>query len=137
MGIISAIKSLLGLEETSRSVGGTDVTVEREPTTSTERTEEGSEIADSVTSESAAVETDHSDSTTGAQSGDVEVEATGVEGDPVDSIKGIGSTYADRLAEAGVQTVDDLAEASAADLDEATGIGEGRIESWIERAQSR
>lgn len=52
-------------------------------------------------------------------------------------IKGIGSAYADRLVEAGVDAVDDLAAADAADLSEATGISEKRLQRWIDRAQDR
>jgi hypothetical protein len=36
-----------------------------------------------------------------------------------------------------VHTVADLAAADAAELDDATDIGEGRLETWIERAKAR
>ncbi|OAQ51783.1 hypothetical protein HTG_15485 [Natrinema mahii] len=57
--------------------------------------------------------------------------------EPVDSIKGIGPAYADRLAGAGVETVGELAVADAADLAEQTDISEKRIQGWIDRAEVR
>ncbi|WP_331236276.1 helix-hairpin-helix domain-containing protein [Natronorarus salvus] len=57
--------------------------------------------------------------------------------DPVVEIKGIGPSYADRLGEAGVETVSDLADADAEELGEATGISPKRIEAWIDRARVR
>ena len=61
-------------------------------------------------------------------------EATSAE--PVDALDGIGPAYAERLGEAGVDTVADLAAADAADLAERTGLGDGRVAGWIERARS-
>lgn len=58
-------------------------------------------------------------------------------GEPVDAIKGIGSSYAERLAEADVETVGDLSNADPDDLAEATGISGTRIERWIDRARQR
>ncbi|ELY61150.1 DUF4332 domain-containing protein [Natronolimnohabitans innermongolicus] len=57
--------------------------------------------------------------------------------EPVDSIKGIGPAYADRLTAAGVETVADLAAADAADLAEQTDVSEKRIQGWIDRAEVR
>ncbi|QSG05646.1 helix-hairpin-helix domain-containing protein [Halapricum desulfuricans] len=57
--------------------------------------------------------------------------------EPTDVIKGIGSTYADRLADAGVETVADLAARDADALAEETGISEKRLQTWIERAKHR
>jgi len=54
---------------------------------------------------------------------------------PVDELKGIGSAYAERLGNAGIESVADLAAADAATLDEETDIGQGRIEGWIEQAE--
>lgn len=58
-------------------------------------------------------------------------------GEPVDSIKGIGPAYADRLAAAGVETVSDLAVADADELAEQTDISATRIQGWIDRASVR
>lgn len=54
--------------------------------------------------------------------------------EPVDVLNGIGSAYAERLGNAGVDTVADLAAADAADLSEDTDIAEGRIQNWIDQA---
>ncbi|TYL40259.1 DUF4332 domain-containing protein [Natronococcus pandeyae] len=57
--------------------------------------------------------------------------------EPVDVIKGIGPAYADRMADAGVETVADLADADAAELESETDISEKRIQGWIDRAKVR
>ena len=54
--------------------------------------------------------------------------------EPVDVLNGIGPAYADRLADAGVETVGDLASADPAELAEAADIAEGRIQGWIDQA---
>lgn len=58
-------------------------------------------------------------------------------GESTDVIEGIGPTYADRLADAGIETVGDLAEADAAELAERADLPETRVERWIERARDR
>ena len=55
---------------------------------------------------------------------------------PVDGIDGIGPAYAARLAEAGVETVSDLQTSDPNDLAEKTDIEVGRIENWLERADT-
>lgn len=62
-----------------------------------------------------------------------DAEATGSDESP-DVLNGIGPAYAERLADAGVDTVADLADADAAALGDETGLGEGRIANWIEQA---
>ncbi|MFB6171187.1 MAG: helix-hairpin-helix domain-containing protein [Haloarculaceae archaeon] len=54
---------------------------------------------------------------------------------PVDSLTGIGSAYAERLADAGVETVGDLVEADPLTVAEESGISEKRIERWMETAR--
>ena len=170
MGLISAIKSLLGIGDTrdrSRGrPGGTDVTVEREPDATSERAvkESGAETADTGdavdadegadadggadTDEETGADEDaeltfesEPDTAGGDASGATGEEPDGEEretgGAPVEEIKGIGPAYAERLGEAGVHTVSDLADADAADLGEATELGENRIQGWIDRAKAR
>ena len=56
------------------------------------------------------------------------------DGDPVDTISGIGPAYAERLGNAGVETVPELLAADDVSLAEATDISEKRITRWQERA---
>jgi predicted flap endonuclease-1-like 5' DNA nuclease len=159
MGLLSAIKSALGLSDSAGRAGGTDVTVERESDATNERAVKESdpdEIETAGATEADATSHDET-GTTSADSGTAEADSPGgdgsvegvdesdqkdgesseTDGEPVDEIKGIGPAYADRLAEAGVYTVADLAAADAAELDDATDIGGGRLETWIERAKAR
>jgi predicted flap endonuclease-1-like 5' DNA nuclease len=57
--------------------------------------------------------------------------------EPTSEIKGIGPSYADRLAEAGVESIGDLAAADPAELAEQTDLSEKRLGRWVERAQAR
>ena len=54
--------------------------------------------------------------------------------DSVETVDGIGPAYAERLGNAGVETVPELREADAVSLAEATDISEKRISRWEERA---
>lgn len=169
MGLISAIKSLLGIgdshDRSHDGTAGTDVTVERETDASSERAvkesdaeargtaDTGGTDVDGVdgTEEAASSDTSETDDGDGAElSFDNEMEATSedgvgsaeegddsADGEPVDRIKGIGPSYSEQLTDAGVRTVSDLADADAAELNEATGIGENRIQGWIDRANAR
>jgi predicted flap endonuclease-1-like 5' DNA nuclease len=190
MGLISAIKSLLGLDNSRgrsrEDSGGTDVTVEREPDAESERA-----VKESDATETDAAEGERADAEDEADShepegtdadeeaeltfendretaGEEEVETMEEErvettteegeddetadgetadgetaddetadGEPVENIKGIGPAYAERLGGVGVDTVADLADADAADLNGETGIGEKRLQTWIDRANAR
>ncbi len=120
MGILSALKSLLGndasgshREETIDSpVGFEDDAEEVEYEAATERAVKEPVESEEVADDSGATE-------------------------PVDVIKGIGPSYSERLAAAGVETVGELAAGDAEELAEDTGIGSSRLESWIERAKAR
>ncbi|WP_225335851.1 class III poly(R)-hydroxyalkanoic acid synthase subunit PhaC [Halomicrobium urmianum] len=59
----------------------------------------------------------------------VEVEAD------VETVQGIGPTYAERLREAGVETVADLADRPASDLAEIAGTSEARAEDWLDQVR--
>ena len=76
-------------------------------------------------------------SETNGSSGETEANESPGTDEPTDVIKGIGSTYADRLADAGVETVADLAARDAGALAEETDISEKRLGTWIERAKYR
>jgi predicted flap endonuclease-1-like 5' DNA nuclease len=57
------------------------------------------------------------------------------DGDPVDQIKGIGPAYGERLAEMGIETVDELAAADPVDVADGASVGEKRASRWINRAE--
>ncbi|MFB6256412.1 MAG: helix-hairpin-helix domain-containing protein [Haloplanus sp.] len=63
--------------------------------------------------------------------------ATGTDTESVEAIKGIGPAYAERLANAGVDSVADLAAADAPELAAAVDLSETRVGRWIERARER
>ena len=50
----------------------------------------------------------------------------------VETIAGIGPTYADRLREAGIETTAELAERDVAELADVTGAGNSRVEDWLD-----
>ncbi|MBO4247806.1 class III poly(R)-hydroxyalkanoic acid synthase subunit PhaC [Halomicrobium sp. IBSBa] len=51
----------------------------------------------------------------------------------VASVDGIGPTYADRLREAGIETVDDLATHDVAELAEIAETTESRVQDWLDQ----
>jgi len=55
-------------------------------------------------------------------------------GDPVQSIKGIGPAYAERLNNEGIVTVTELAAADAVALSDAIDVPESVVAKWIDRA---
>ncbi|QLG48635.1 class III poly(R)-hydroxyalkanoic acid synthase subunit PhaC [Natrinema halophilum] len=57
--------------------------------------------------------------------------------DDLTELTGIGQTYSDALAAAGIETFDDLADADVEELTTETGIAPARIEGWIEQARER
>lgn len=124
MGIISALKSVLGVadERASRSGDGeAAIPVGREPEAASERAVKGVPQREESGDEPEAASAD----------------PTGTGGQPVDSIKGIGTAYAERLEAAGVHSVSDLAEADPDDLAAETDIAAGRLGNWVERARAQ
>lgn len=116
MGIISKLKHALGLTSNSTSHPQDDYSpsIHQEPTTQDDSTEPA--ITES--------EIQEPDTT-------IQEEPPS---DPVDTIKGIGPSYAERLGDAGINTVDELANADPATLAEQTGIAESRIQNWVDQA---
>lgn len=117
MPIVSKIKAILGLDEDRPDTGDVEVTIEHEP---------DEEPAEEPTEESPAEEepADGPD-----ESGDTE--------DDLTELNGVGDAYAQRLHDAGIETIDELATADAAELSEETDIAAGRIKNWIEQAANR
>lgn len=134
MGLLDKIKSFLGQDDAGQPAPGhestgaedrTSVTVEREPTAETEAradVETEATIKGMDTGSESAPETDEPD--TGSD-----------DSDPVEAIKGIGSTYADRLAGVGIETVADLLSADLESVAEEADISQSRLETWQERAR--
>lgn len=108
MGLLAKLRSILGGDEPEEVDPG--VSVEREPT-------DGEPTADGDD---------------GSPTGRPETATKSVE-----DIKGVGPAYADRLGDAGVETVGDLADADVDGLAEKTDLSAKRIENWIEQAQAR
>lgn len=65
---------------------------------------------------------------------DADADSDSENADSIESVKGIGETYAERLRDADVETVDELAEADVESLGDETDISEKRLERWIDRA---
>jgi predicted flap endonuclease-1-like 5' DNA nuclease len=53
---------------------------------------------------------------------------------PVENVSGIGPAYANRLNEAGIDSVNDLLDADAEELSEETDLSPKRIQGWQENA---
>lgn len=162
MGILNKLKSALGIG--GSSAGGrrdeTNVTVEREPDAETEAAVKGtsdaepvatgtdadastgslvdeteaSEDAAGVAEPAEAAGPDSEDRLTDAAEATEEPATDAGASDHLTDIKGIGPAYADRLAGAGVETVDDLVAADPAELGDSIGVSETRVQRWIDRA---
>ena len=133
-------------------------TGETEPTHETETTDEGTDdeaawVDQSATAPETSAQSDDSDdeavwvadaadaSTTADGSGDpMAAEAAWRERSkptPLTEISGVGESYADRLAEAGVTSIRSLATASPELLSDVTGISEQRLQRWHREASER
>jgi predicted flap endonuclease-1-like 5' DNA nuclease len=87
--------------------------------------------AESQTDGDEAATDDATDAEATDDAGDAE--ASGSD-ESVDVLNGIGPAYAERLENAGIETVGELAAADAATLAEDADIAEGRIQGWIDQA---
>ena len=104
---------------------------------------DGAETDESVTDESTSDESvpDGVETEDETADGETDDEADGEtddeadkNGPSVEEIRGIGPAYADRLAEAGVETVAELAAADAEQVAEAAELSPKRLQTWIDRA---
>jgi polyhydroxyalkanoate synthase len=66
-------------------------------------------------------------------------EATSAEDEPaspdVDTVDGVGPTYADRLRDAGIATVADMLEREPTEVADVTGASVSRVEDWFEQVE--
>lgn len=58
-------------------------------------------------------------------------------GTPVDTVKGIGPAYSDRLAEVGIHSVEELAAADPEELAERVTVAEKTVTKWVNRAKEQ
>jgi predicted flap endonuclease-1-like 5' DNA nuclease len=161
LGIIGDILSLFGLGSSDRGKpngsGGTQVRVKRESGDAEheaavkgtgESPEHEAGVADTVDAdeEPVAADADTAASTSSMTDEEAVTEESAAEpagpvptepeeGEPVDSISGIGPAYAKRLNEAGADSVAELVAADAAELADETGISEKRIRGWQDTAE--
>ena len=158
MALLQTIKELLGFGsgESERDETETTVTVEREldeqveAEPEAERDDEAEPGDDEVEPGDDEAEPGDDEAEPGddeVEPGDTEPDADdgsgeergvgddGSDGESVERIKGIGPAYGDRLAEAGIETVDQLAAADPAEVAERASVGEGRAATWIDRAK--
>lgn len=150
MTLIDKIKALLGLDD-SRSDSrdrDVDVTVEREGSDAGDGVGAGSEssgtetnggsVGTGTTDDGDSVDADATSTSDSTDDGGVSTgEEARVPSEAVDVIKGIGPTYADRLSNAGIETVVDLAGADADEISQRADVPRGRLEDWIQRAKTR
>lgn len=148
MALLEKIKRKLGFgsESSDQGTGETTVTVEQEADgrvadgrpASVETAEAPSTTPDDEAA-SGAEETvgESEDAIDSGDAPSTEGDATELrsDGDPVDQIKGIGPAYGERLAEMGIETVDELAAADPVDVAEGASVGEKRASRWINRAE--
>lgn len=100
----------------------------------TEPDEPDAALAEDVAGDETGVDEDPTVETEGSES-DESPDAT--DEDDLESISGIGPSYADRLREAGIESITDLAAADPADLAERTDLSTERVRDWVEAANDR
>ena len=98
--------------------------------------EEGVESLSDLTSADASSVAEATD-TTEATARELIDTAVDREGVNLADLEGIGATYADRLAAAGVRTQGDLARTSAEEVADTAGVSEERAGEWVQRAQDK
>jgi polyhydroxyalkanoate synthase len=98
--------------------------------------EDASEATDAAAASQEPATTEDIDETTdGVAADDDESDAGTEDGESgLETVSGIGDTYADRLREAGIETTADLVAADAATVADAAGVSGSRAAEWIERA---
>ncbi|WP_436907460.1 class III poly(R)-hydroxyalkanoic acid synthase subunit PhaC [Halosimplex marinum] len=92
---------------------------------------------DDVTAAEEAVEEDAAEDGPAAE--EEAVAETTAEGEPdspdIEGVDGIGPTYADRLRDAGIETVADLTASDVEEVAEVTGAPVSRVEDWFEQVE--
>lgn len=136
--IVEMVKGLFGVsgqrDPEQSELSQTNITVEREPDSeddsATAEESDGESDGEWDEPDTEADESESEEETADASDSDGQPS-----GDPVGDISGIGPTYSERLAEIGVETVDDLAAEGAAEIAEAAEVSESRATDWISQAK--
>lgn len=132
MGILQKLKSLLGTDG-AQSTTPTEpgVTVEREPSVESEQAVKGTPPA-------ADDDTAPPDEPAGTDDApDPDEPADADESPSVEEIDGIGPTYAERLTDAGIETIAALAASDVETVAAASEASPSRVEDWLEQARDR
>jgi len=122
-----------------------------EPDADADETEPEPEAATDDDSDESAAEDDEGDADepTDAEADEVEPTDTADDTDeptdtaddysdePLDSIKGIGPAYSERLHAAGVTSIAELAEGDAEEIGEAISVSPKTVSNWIDRAAEK
>lgn len=111
-----------------------------EPTTSDVEESETEELVEESDPEQAPTEptsptSEASETDESKEEVEVDETADNEPSDPVESISGIGPSYADRLGQAGVESVSDLLTANLSELAAETDISEKRLQSWVDQVE--
>lgn len=158
MSLISKLKTLLGLG-TEGSRRGHDVAVTEEndrvdepPAAATDASASTESLVDDAVEEAepeSPADAAEPAEAAGPDETDMETDIEDVEPDAgddvpdtegaesVEIVSGVGPAYAERLADAGVETVAELAAADVADLADETGLSPKRIRRWVDDAADR
>jgi polyhydroxyalkanoate synthase subunit PhaC len=96
----------------------------------TEPDEPDAALAEDVAGDETGVDEDRT-----AETDDSDADTRDEEG--LEAVSGIGPSYAQRLREAGIETIDDLAAADPADIAERTDLSTERVRDWVETASDR
>lgn len=133
MRLLQKLKAALGLGGGDRRRTEPEVTVERRPSSESEDADEEAPRAPQSASVAGEDEPSPAVHRVDEDGGADQDGATA----NVQDITGIGPTYAERLAAAGIETVADLAEADAGSVSEAAETSQSRARDWIEQARDR
>lgn len=118
-----------------RSVTGDEESEAETETVGEPEEPETSEKADAALTEDGTADETGSEERTVDESGS-EDGATAVDG-TLESVSGIGPAYAERIREAGIETVAELAAADTEGLAERVDVSSARVGDWIEAANDR
>lgn len=122
MSLLNRVKAVLGLNGAARSQREEPVavTVEEEPSVDPEPEPTPSESVEEQATDVEASDDDSED-----------------DSEPVTEISGIGPAYAEKLADADIETVEQLRDADPEAVAERSELSAGRVAGWIEAARAR